>query len=460
MGDQIKACKKAGIRVIAYITGAWSATDATRHPEWQCISFATHKPMYAWHGAETEMIPGDPDSVKPETYWPHLCMAGEYGEHVKALAKEVLDRYEVDGLFFDIMGLNFPCICDHCASQMQKEGHDVEDRSSVLKFMIKERQRLMGELRDIVKKKGEHLTVFFNTGGANVDQPEYMEYSTHYEMENLASNSTSGYDGIANRSKYFRETGKDVWGMTGKFHTSWGEFGGYKHPKALVQECAAMIAYGVNCNVGDQLHPSGEIDTATYKLIGEAFEYVKSIERYIDCGNTVSRLGMMLSNARSTREGLAKLLMDSHLDYSVLLPDMKNISRFDCVILSSPLTLTEEQERALCEFSDRGGKLVIFGHIDGAENLFKKIGYADLGASEFDKDYIRVDGEGIPNTPILMYNSAHRFSMSGCVLAEIYEPYFSRTEEHYCSHRNTPNRPEAATYPAILPILTICELAL
>ena len=89
MGDQIKACKKAGIRVIAYITGAWSATDATRHPEWQCISFATHKPMYAWHGAETEMIPGDPDSVKPETYWPHLCMAGEYGEHVKALAKEV-----------------------------------------------------------------------------------------------------------------------------------------------------------------------------------------------------------------------------------------------------------------------------------------------------------------------------------------------------------------------------------
>ena len=450
MGEQIKACRKAGVRVIAYITGAWSASDAVRHPDWQCVSFTTRKPMYAWHAAETERMPGAPDSTKPETNWPHMCMAGEYGEHIKALAREVLDHYEVDGLFFDIMGLNFPCVCDHCVEQMQKEGYDTEDRESALNFMIKERQRLLGELRAIVKEKGEDLTVFFNSGGANVDQPEYMEYSTHYEMENLAAKSTLGYDGIANRSKYFRETGKDVWGMTGKFHTSWGEFGGYKHPKALMQECAAMIAYGVNCNVGDQLHPSGEINTATYKLIGEAFEYVESMEQYIDCGTTVSRLGMMLSDARDTREGLAKLLMDSHLDYSILMPDMNNLSRFDCVILSAPLILTAEQERKLCDFSDKGGRLILFGHIDGAARLLEKIGYTDMGASEYDKDYIRFEGADLPDTPLLMYDSAHRFSMEGQVLATVYEPYFSRTEGHYCSHRNTPNRPDAAPYPAIV----------
>ena len=450
MGEQIKACRRAGIRVIAYITGAWSASDAMRHPEWQCVSFKTRKPMYALHGSETDRLPGEPNSVKPETNWPHMCMAGEYGEHVKALTREVLDNYDVDGLFFDIMGLNFPCVCEHCTAQMKAEGIDTLDRSSVLAFMIRERRRLLGELRDIVKEKGEDLTVFFNSGGANVDQPEYMEYSTHYEMENLAAKSTLGYDGISNRSKYFRETGKDVWGMTGKFHTSWGEFGGYKHPKALLQECAAMIAYGVNCNVGDQLHPSGEINTATYKLIGEAFEYVRSIEQYVDCGTTVSRLGMMLSESLDTREGLAKLLMDSHLDHSILMPDMRNLSRFDHVILSAPLTLTEEQERRLCDFSDRGGKLIIFGRIGGAERLLKKIGYTDLGASELDKDYVLFGDDELLDTPLLMYNSAHRFSMDGCVLAEVYEPYFSRTEGHYCSHRNTPNRTDKASYPAIV----------
>ena len=452
MGEQIKACREAGIRVIAYITGAWSASDALRHPEWQCISFATHKPMFALSGAETDRLPGPPDSPKPKTNWPHLCLAGDYGEHVKALAREVLDSYDVDGLFFDIMGLNFPCVCPHCSNDMTAKGYDPEDRDSALSYMSRERQRLMDELRGIVRAKGESLSVFFNSGGANIDQPEYMDYSTHYEMENLSSKSSLGYDGIVNRSKYFRETGKAVWGMTGKFHTSWGEFGGFKHPDALVQECAAMLAYGVRCNIGDHLHPSGAIDHATYELIGRAFRYVERLEEYIDCGKTVSRLGMLLSEQKETREGMAKLLSDAHLDYRVLTVPAA-LDEVDCLLLAAPLTLSPAWEEAVCSFLDRGGRLALFGRPAGAERLMDKIGWKDLGPSELDQDLIRYTGEdrdGLPDAPILMYTPAHRFAMEGETLAEVYEVYFSRTEAHYCSHRNAPNRPEAASYPAIL----------
>jgi len=42
--------------------------------------------------------------------------------------------------------------------------------------------------------------------------------------------------------------------MTGKFHTMWGEFGGYKHPNALSYECSLMLAYCAGCSIGDQLH--------------------------------------------------------------------------------------------------------------------------------------------------------------------------------------------------------------
>ena len=317
-------------------------------------------------------------------------------------------------------------------------------------FTIKERRRLLGELRDIVKAKDERLTVFFNSGGASVDQPEYMEYSTHFEMENLASTSSLGYDGIANRSKYFREKNKPVYGMTRKFHTSWGEFGGFKHPDALVQECAAMIAYGVHCNVGDQLHPGGEINEATYRIIGRAFDYVEQLEDYIDCGRTVSRLGLLLCDHRNTREGYAKLLLDSHVDYGVLMPDMSNLDRFTCVMLTAPQELTAEQERTLCDFYDRGGKLVLFGAIKGADRLLEKIGCRDLGASEYDVDYIRYRDAALPDSPLLMYQSAHRFLMEGEVLATVEEPYFSRTGAHYFSHRNTPNRGKEASYPAIV----------
>jgi hypothetical protein len=81
------------------------------------------------------------------------------------------------------------------------------------------------------------------------------------------------------------------------------------------------------------------------------------------------------------------------------------------------------------------------------------IGYADMGASCLDVDYIDYKNkcaEYFPESPILMYQPARKFKMEGEVLAELWEPYFSRTEGHYCSHRNTPNKQEPSKYPAIV----------
>ncbi|MCZ8098068.1 MAG: hypothetical protein O9972_09145 [Burkholderiales bacterium] len=50
--------------------------------------------------------------------------------------------------------------------------------------------------------------------------------------------------------------------MTGKFHTTWGEFGGFKTADALRYVASAMLAFGAACSVGDQVHPSGELEEA------------------------------------------------------------------------------------------------------------------------------------------------------------------------------------------------------
>jgi hypothetical protein len=300
--------------------------------------------------------------------------------------------------------------------------------------------------------KRPDCTIFFNSGGASIDHPEYWEYSTHFEMENLPSSSPEGYDAIVNRSKFFRETGKVVYGMTGKFRTDWGEFGGFKHPDALLQECAAMAAYGVRCDIGDQLHPSGHMNEDTYKIIGKAYKYIESIEDYVERGQTNSRLGVMPSMSYASREGYAKLLSDSHIDYRLVV-NTDILPELDCVLIPSTARLDEGQESALCEFYDKGGRLIIFGKPAGADKLLRKIGYTDLGASELDVDYIDYKNkcaDYFPESAILMYKPAHRFKMAGEVLADLWEPYFSRTEEHYCSHRNTPNREEASEYPAIV----------
>ena len=80
-----------------------------------------------------------------------------------------------------------------------------------------------------------------------------------------------GYDKFPLRAKYFSNIGKPVVAMSGKFHKSWGEFGGFKSKEAIWYEAAAMVSFGASVNFGDQLHPSGEMEMATYENIGYAY---------------------------------------------------------------------------------------------------------------------------------------------------------------------------------------------
>ena len=45
------------------------------------------------------------------------------------------------------------------------------------------------------------------------------------------------------------------------------------------------------------------------------------------------------------------------------------------------------------------------------------------------------------------------------MLAKVYEPWFDRTYAHYCSHRNTPYRPEPAAHPAAVQKGSVIYLA-
>ena len=97
-----------------------------------------------------------------------------------------------------------------------------------------------------------------------------FDYNTKQDLEDLPT-TWDGYDIFPFRSKFFASDGKQIVAMSGKFHSAWGEFGGFKHRDAILYEVASMVAFGANVNIGDQLHPSGLMDMDTYKNIGYAF---------------------------------------------------------------------------------------------------------------------------------------------------------------------------------------------
>ena len=134
-------------------------------------------------------------------------------------------------------------------------------------------------------------------------------------------------------------------GMTGKSHTTWGEFGGYKHPNALRYECAAMLAYGARCSVGDQLHPSGRLDEATYGLIGTAYREVAAKERVCAGAEQVFDIAVLSSEAEhgafwdsASDEGATRLLLEGHLLFAVIDREM-DFARYRILVLPDDIRI-------------------------------------------------------------------------------------------------------------------------
>jgi hypothetical protein len=451
LGTQIEGCHEIGVECPIYYTVGWSVHDAETHPDW-C---ARRKDgSFIWRG--------NPDAALTDPYppgnWKLLCPSGEYHEHMKAQVAEICRRYDVDGFWFDIYQVQHGCYCERCRESMAVQGVDVNDDEAVVAHFAGVYKAHMAELRAVIAEHHPQATVFFNgttAFGRGNQRYGIHVYNTHQDLEDLPT-GWGGYDKFQLRSKYYLGEGYQICAMSGKFHTSWGEFGGFKHPDAIAYEAASMIAFGSVCNFGDQLHPSGLMDMQTYRNIGEAMAYVEKIEAYGPGGLPFSNLGLWFSGNPQADSGVSKLLLERQMDFVVA--NAGNLDGLQTVIIPSHPCLDEADVAALEAYVAAGGSLVVLGAgalaKDGSRFVLD-VGADYEGPGRYDVDYTVVDpalGEGLTISPVLNYSPTLRTRPHAGtqVLAAVHEPYFSRTYEHYCSHLNTPFRPERAEHPALL----------
>ena len=439
LGELIDAVHDAGAKAPIYITAGWSRRDADEHPEWHQIDFHTGKSAYV--GEETLSIT-DPDAPLTDCSWTCLCLAGDYLDYLEALTREVCESFDVsDGIFYDICFYGDSCVCESCKRGMLAMGLDPENYEDAKKYYSLSRIRVMKHLTSVVHEYAKDAHVFYN-GGADMNRTEYHPYQTHYELEDLPT-AWGGYDLMPIRAKFFEKYGKLFLGMTGKFHHAWGEFGGFKDKEALRYECADMLSVGASISVGDHLHPSGDIDESTYALIGHAFDYVKKIEKYSENTSAYTDLALWLSHREDSDIGASKLLQNMHLEYDVV-DSGDDLTKYSCIILPDRVSLTDSDKQAIKSFADRGG-LVIASY----ESIFDELGIKKLHPSSADKDFIKFDIDEF-KTPFLSYSSAYVVKTDGDVLAKVYDPYFNRTQSHFCGHKNTPYKLDAAEPPALV----------
>jgi hypothetical protein len=452
LGEMVEACRSVDIEVSIYHTVQWDELTAREHPEWRVMSPYNSA---VW-----------PDSTDPSAMnqltatWHPICLNNPgYLDYLEALCEEVIRRYEPGGIFFDIL-LPYECVCPRCLASMQEAGRDpskAEDRRLNDRRVLMEYYRRSSEA---VWKMDPSVRLFHNSGHVYKGDRERYRHFSHLEIESLPTGGW-GYDHFPVSALYAGTLGMEYSGMTGRFHTMWGEFGGYKRPVALEYECMLMAALGARCSIGDQMHPAGFLEEEAYHAVRRGYRAVEAAEEYLRDARQVADVAILSvestnpPNAGSfnrdniSDDGAARLLLELHIPF-VVIDSEADFSRFRLLILPDEVHVSGEMAERLNKYIQAGGKLLLTG--GSGMNREETEFLIDLGLEysgemgAFSPDYIRpVSGldRDLPKAPFVVYERPYKVRKGGGESwAESYEPYFNRRWDHFCSHQHTPYKPE------------------
>ncbi len=441
--EQIQACHAQGIRVPVYITVQWDHYTAEHHPEWLCVTPAGQ-------------IQGTPPYEAG--FYRKLCINTPYVEWLKAHVQEILDILPVDGLFFDIVQPN-DCSCAYCRREMLDRNLDPADAVARQEFGRQTVNRFKQDMTRFVRQSNADCTLFYNAGHVGPRHRAVAGAYTHWELESLPSGGW-GYLHFPLTMRYARTLGLDCLGMTGKFHTSWGDFHSFKNLSALEFECFQMLALNARCSIGDQLHPEGRICEPTYALIGAVYSQVKAREPWCRDAEPVTEIGVYhpeeftgghISLPQSAM-GAVRMLQEGGHQFD-LVDTATALEPYRLVVLPEAVPLTAGLRDRLDRFVADGGAVIAAGN-GGLDEDGRGMGVRALGAAPFSPDFVLPSGplgKGLADTAHVMYQRGLQVEPDAGaeVLAWTELPYFERHWRHFCSHRHTPSAGRQG-YPAVV----------
>jgi hypothetical protein len=446
--EQIEACHKRDIRVPIYITVQWDYFTAHAHQEWL---------VQDEQGCIVRTPPFEAG------FYRTMCLNTPYVDFLAEHTAEVCDTLPTDGIFFDIVH-PMPCCCTWCLEGMVREGLDPSNRAHRFDYADRVLVRFQERMFDVVHSRAPGASVFFNRGHCGPQTRKVLGTLTHLELESLPSGGW-GYLHFPMASRFARGLGLDALGMTGKFHTTWGDFQSLKNRAALEFECLNMLALGAKCSVGDQLHPRGKIDAATYDLIGGVYAQVEAAEPWCTGAAPRVEIGVLTPEEFEPADGLrmpeatigvVRMLQELHYQFD-LLDSQSDFAPYKVLILAEEIQVNEALAAKLQAYLAAGGSIVanFKSGLNPAGDAFAlpELGVAYKGPAPFSPDFLIPGklGAGLADTAYVMYLQGIEVApLPGAeVLCAMIRPYFNRTWEHFCSHNHTPPS-GPADYPGVV----------
>jgi len=462
LGEQLEALRKAGIRAPVYTPVGWEEDVAHRFPQWRQM-----------RRDGTFARVGNADQTKPDHpggWWFNNFTHPDYLDYLEAHVRELLGRYELDGLFFDILFFD-PRAGWSEASIRFREKHGLmgDDAATMARFATAAQVAFADRFTRVIHGIAPGISVFYNSPNPIYADARYgmharHELQTHWELESLPSGFW-GYQHFPRLARAFGHWGKPWLGMTGRFQRMWGDFGGLKPQPALEYECFRAQALGGANSVGDQLPPRGQPDAGAYDLIGAVYEQCEAAEPFYAGSTPLPQVGVIApgdpalnpAEADQSLEGAIQMCEEAHYD-AVVLDDAAEIDAavLSVVILPDDVVVTPTLQAKLARYLEDGGK-IIASHQSGflGEGAVMTSGGESLilplkshGAEPITPTYWRADKAHLPGlarSDRVVY--AEGLKVEPTAEAEAWAqrvlPYFQRTDLTFSSHFQAPPRAEA-----------------
>ncbi len=445
--EQIDACHREGIHAPIYVSVGFDEYIAARHPQWT-----------------QRMDDGKPRGAGPlAAGWRLLCFNSPYIDYLEDQVVEILEKFgkNVDGFWFDIMHQK-PCYCSYCMKGMEEAGVNPENGEEVKQYADQVLKGVKERLTEVIRQYNQDCSIFYNAGHVDPTIRDTLALYTHLELESLASGFW-GYEHFPITVRYAKNLGLEYLGMTGRFHKSWADFGGFKNKAALEYECFTILAHGAKCCIGDQLHPAGQMNQAAYDLIGSVFKQVEEKEYWCSDVRPVSEVAILMGNEQGSVNlspsirGACRILEEAHYQFDII-DEAMDFESYKVILLPDGVLLNESLKSKLEAYTAQGGKLMLSyqSGMDSRKNGFvlEGMGVDFIREGEYQQDYIAAEEplrKELCKTEYVLYDRGLYVTPKGDtdVLASLWHPYFNRDYKHFCSHFQTPVE-RKSEYPGII----------
>ncbi|WCE31810.1 alpha-amylase family protein [Vibrio sp. SCSIO 43137] len=447
--EQVQSLRDRGIRVPIYTTVQWDEYISMHNPEWHVV------------GEQGEMTEG----LYEPTFRRALCVNTPYRGWLKEHISELFGTFPVTGLFLDIVKV-IDCSCRWCRADMKAQGLNPSEKDDRMVFAIEMMKGFKKEISAHIRGFNPHCEIFYNQGHIAPDTRDSIEHYSHLEVESLPTGEW-GYGHFPAVVRYARTLGYDFIGMTGKFHTSWGDMHSFKNQAALEFEVFHMLAMNGKCSIGDQLHPDGQPSKATYDLVGEVYRQVKDVEPWCVAAKAKTDIGVLnpeeftltveFWDQAKVLHGVTRILVEGGHQFDII-DSRADFEQYKLLILPDEVPVDEVLDKRLRSYCEQGGKVLATykSGLKPEEASFSSdlFGVSYIGDAPFSPDYLLPGesiGKDLPKTEHVMYLKGLEVLPlpTSKVLCNVVKPYFNRTWQHFCSHMHTPSSGQVG-YPGVV----------